>query len=139
MNKNEQDNNKILFKEVSVMKKVIFGILCLYLFICGFALSSADQPASNDVIMYITVNVNNTNGTITPAVDNNFNKMCFSEVINYNNTNPKKATQCTIEIRVPAVDQTAVVNAISTGYTNCTITSVTTIPVPTPTAIAQIN
>jgi hypothetical protein len=121
------------------MKKVIFGMLFLYLFICGFALTSADQPSSSNVIMYITVNINNINGTVSPAVDNNFNKMCFSEVISYNNSDPKKTTRCTIEIRVPAIDRTAVVNAISTSYTNCTITSVTTLPVPTPTVVAQIN
>jgi hypothetical protein len=107
----------------------------LYLIFCGFALQSTDKASQSDIILIVTVNVQNAGGIIKPAVDKNFDKMVLTKAVSYNNPDPRLATQCTMQLRIPAKYKTTVLNAIKNNYPNCTLVEVKTIPVPTPTAI----
>jgi hypothetical protein len=117
------------------MKKNLVLSAAMYLIFCGFALQSTDTPSQGDIILIVTVNVQNAAGVIKPAVDKNFDKMVLTKIVSYNNSNPHLATQCTMELRIPAKYKTAILNAIKSNYPNCVVVDVKTLPVPTPTVI----
>jgi hypothetical protein len=121
------------------MKKflAVSGLLAIYLVFCGYTLSSTVVKSMSDKIYIISLDVKKAGNKVSPNLDKNFDRMVFYKIVSYNDPNPKNATECTVEVRVPAMYDAQFNKALTKNYTNCTITKVESIPVPTPTALAQ--